>query len=137
AHRRLEPGADGRVPLGLLADRPPQRVGRAAAADRDPAVRRPLRVEEEVPPVADRQPLTPSQLVPDRRRQRLGRDHQAVQREEPEPLARELRRVRLGRRRTWSAWTRPFRPRTPPGPGPRASVRPWTPAPAFPPAAAS
>ena len=83
--------------LVLLADRMAQLVGRAAAADRDAAVGRALRVEEQVVAVSDQEAVPPAQLVPDLGRQRLGRDHQRVQRQVAQRLSRQLRGVGLGR----------------------------------------
>ena len=95
--RAPQPLLDGVVALVLLADRRVQPVGRAAPADRDPAVGRALRVEEQVPEVGDQLARRPSRSGPHVVGQRLGRDHQRVERQEPPALARQLRRVRLGR----------------------------------------
>ena len=95
--RAPQPLLDGVVALVLFADRRVQPVGRTAAADRDPAVRGALRVEEQVPQVGDQHPALPADLGPDVVGQRLRRDHQRVEGQEPPALAGQQRRVRLGR----------------------------------------
>ncbi len=93
--RRLQTLVYAGVALPRLIDRLVEVVGRAAAADRDPAVGRALRIEEEVVLVPDGQPVTPAELPPGRLRQRLGRDHQAVEGEVAALLSRQLGGVRL------------------------------------------
>ncbi len=95
--RRRQPRAHLVAALVVLADRRAQLVRRAAAADGDAVVDRALRVEEQVVLVGDGLASRPAELLPHVGAERLGRDHQRVQRQEPAPLAGLLGGVRLGR----------------------------------------
>jgi hypothetical protein len=97
AQRALDARERARIALAVLVQRAAEVVGRAGAAERDPAVRRPLAVPEHVPLVGHRLAAGPADLVPERCGQRLRGEHVRVDREEASLLAGELRRERLGR----------------------------------------
>ena len=79
-----------------LVDRRTETIRRSAPADRDAVVGRALRIEEEVVCVGDRLAAIPAELVPDSLRQRLGRDHQRVERQVGARLLLELHGEGLG-----------------------------------------
>ena len=93
---RLEARAHLGVSLIGWVDRPAQPVWSAAAADRDTPVDRPLRVEEQVVAIVDQQAVVPAQLLPDSLAERLGGDHQRVQRQVASRAAAQLCRIGLG-----------------------------------------
>src|SRR5262249_969739 len=86
--RPLEPRTDTCVVLARLADRLAEPVGGAAPADRDPAVGRALGAEEEEASIVDEQAVPPAERRPDVLAERLGRDHERVEGQIGEPLAR-------------------------------------------------
>ena len=79
-----------------LVDWRTETIRRSAPADRDAVVGRALRIEEEVVCVGDRLAAIPAELVPDSLRQRLGRDHQRVERQVGARLLLELHGEGLG-----------------------------------------
>ncbi len=84
-------------PIEVGPDRRAEVVGRAAAPERDAVVRRPLAVDDQVPSVGHRLAAGPSDLVPDLGRERLGREHQRVDRHDRAARPGERRGPRLGR----------------------------------------
>ena len=71
-------------------------VGHAAPAERDPAVRGALRVHVRVGLVGQRLAAVPADLLPGRRRERLGHDHVAVHRQQRPPQPGQRGGIPLG-----------------------------------------
>ena len=96
-HDALEVVEHRSVPVERGARPGPEVIRRAATTERDAVVGRSLRVDDEMTAVADRLAIAPTDVVPERRRQRLGRDDERVDRDEASFRSGKLRRVALGR----------------------------------------
>ncbi|MDT4847880.1 hypothetical protein FQZ97_819560 [compost metagenome] len=82
--------------VGVLGDPRTPAIRRAATAEDQPALGRDLPVDAQVAHVVERQAVIEVQLAPQLDRQRLGRQHQRIQRNDEARKARLLRGERLG-----------------------------------------
>ena len=86
-----------RFPIEWILYARGEMVGSTSSSDRDPIVRRALRVDDQVPSIGERLLSGPTDLVPERLRKRLGHHHQRVQRHHVATSVRQERGVSLGR----------------------------------------
>ena len=94
--RRFEHREDLGVRVEALLDRRTEVIGRSTPAERDTVVVRSLAVDDEVSVVGEGLVLREAHFVPEALGQRLGGDHQRVDRRHGASFARQRRREGLG-----------------------------------------
>ena len=94
--RRLDAIVVVRSRLEVRIDSRAEAVSGTSPTEGDPIIRRALAVDHHPPVVAERLALAQPDLVPDARWQRLGRDHQRIQRDERPSMPGKIAGVGLG-----------------------------------------